>query len=112
MGELQAIEKMLKKPLPVIGGAPWSADMVAAAPKPGQNRGQRPGGGGRQGQQMTKNPGQKPGKRPGRPLVRKPQGGQAAPQGGPCAKPQGAQPRRLTRCGQFEPDWPHRSGLS
>ncbi|MBA4352453.1 MAG: DEAD/DEAH box helicase [Rhodobacter sp.] len=44
MGELQAIEKVLKKPIPVIGGAPWAADIVAAAPKPNQNRGGRPGG--------------------------------------------------------------------
>jgi ATP-dependent RNA helicase RhlE len=47
MGELQAIEKLLKKPVPVIGGAPWAADLVAAAPKPGQKprpHGQRPQG--------------------------------------------------------------------
>ncbi len=50
MGEFQAIEKMLKKPVPVIGGAPWAADLVAAAPKPGHKpqgqrpQGQRPGG--------------------------------------------------------------------
>ena len=87
MGELQAIEKMLKTLLPVIGGAPWSADIVAAAPKPGQNRGQRSGGGGRQGQQLTKNPGQKPGKRP--------QGG-SKPQGAARPRPQGGAqaPRR------------------
>lgn len=42
MGELLAVEKLLKKQIPIIGGAPWSAEMVAAAPKPGQNRGQRP----------------------------------------------------------------------
>lgn len=84
MGELMAIEKMLKKPLPVIGGAPWSADVVAAAPKPGQNRGQRPGaGGGRQGQQMHKNPNQKPGKRAGGPA------GPARPQSAPKPRPQG-----------------------
>jgi ATP-dependent RNA helicase RhlE len=34
MGELQAIEKLLKKPLPVLGGAPWAADIVAAARHP------------------------------------------------------------------------------
>jgi ATP-dependent RNA helicase RhlE len=56
MGELQAIEKLLKKPLPVIGGAPWAAEVVAAAPRPGQNRGARPQVGGRQGQKMTSNP--------------------------------------------------------
>jgi ATP-dependent RNA helicase RhlE len=42
MDELKAIEKLLKKTLPVLGGAPWAADVVAAAPRPGQNRGQRP----------------------------------------------------------------------
>jgi len=55
MGELQAIEKLLKKPIPVIGGAPWAADIVAAAPKPNQGRG-RP-----QGQSR---PGAKPGAKP------------------------------------------------
>ena len=42
MGELQAVEKLLKQPIPVIGGAAWSAAAVAAAPKPVQNRGLRP----------------------------------------------------------------------
>ena len=42
MDELRAIEKVMKKPIPIIGGAPWSAEMIAAAPKPGQNRGHRP----------------------------------------------------------------------
>jgi ATP-dependent RNA helicase RhlE len=87
MGELQAVEKLLKKPIPVLGGAPWSAEMVAAAPKPGQNRGQRPGRPG----------GQKPGSKPPapgqRPASSKP-GGQKPRQGGP--KPQGGSfaPRR------------------
>ncbi len=67
MGEFQAIEKLLKKPIPVIGGAPWSAEMVAAAPKPGQNRNRG------QGQ--------------GRPQAAKPQGG-AKPHG----RPQGERP--------------------
>ena len=53
MGELAAIEKMLKKPVPVVGGAPWAADIVAAAPKPVQGRG-RPQGGGRPGQGAPK----------------------------------------------------------
>ncbi|MFZ1468765.1 MAG: C-terminal helicase domain-containing protein, partial [Paracoccaceae bacterium] len=88
MGELQAIEKLLKKPLPVVGGAPWSADIVAAAPKPGQNRGQRPGGGGRQGQQMHKNPNQKPGKRPvGAAGAPRPLGAVAGPRPQGVAKP-------------------------
>ena len=81
MGELQAIEKLLKKPLPVIGGAPWAADVVAAAPRPGQNRGQRPqGGGGRQGQKLTANPAKPKAPRPqGKPQGARPQG---RPQGG------------------------------
>jgi ATP-dependent RNA helicase RhlE len=41
MGELLAVEKLLKGKLPVIGGAAWSAEMVAAAPKTQQNRSQR-----------------------------------------------------------------------
>ncbi len=43
MGELQAIEKLLKKTLPVLGGAPWAADIVAAAPRPGPKPSRRPG---------------------------------------------------------------------
>ena len=97
MGELQAIEKLLKKPLPVIGGAPWSADIVAAAPKPGQNRGQRPGGGGgRQGQQMHKNPGQKPGKRAGGPAGPRPQSApKPRPQGGTHSPKRQGSPSRV-----------------
>jgi ATP-dependent RNA helicase RhlE len=60
MGELQAVEKLLKKTIPVVGGAPWSVSEVAAAPKPAQNRGQRPGGQRPQGQG-------KPGQRSGKP---------------------------------------------
>ena len=55
MGELQAVEKLLKKQIPVLGGAPWAADIVAAAPKPGQNRGQRPAQG-RGGQKAGSQP--------------------------------------------------------
>ncbi|WP_128253514.1 DEAD/DEAH box helicase [Falsirhodobacter deserti] len=43
MGEFRDIEKLLKKAIPVVGGAPWAADAVAAAPKPSQGRG-RPQG--------------------------------------------------------------------
>ncbi len=68
MAELMAIEKMLKTRIPVIGGAPWSADIVAAAPKP-QGRGQRPG-------------------------QRSPQGAKPAVAGRPGAKPQGAKPAK------------------
>ena len=88
MVELQAIEKLLKKPLPVIGGAPWAADVVAAAPRPGQNRGQRPQGGGRQGQKLTANP--------VKPKAPRPQGGaQGKPQGArpQAARPQGGRPQ-------------------
>jgi ATP-dependent RNA helicase RhlE len=78
MGELQAVEKLLKKPIPVLGGAPWSAEMVAAAPKPGQNRGQRPQ---RQGGQKPGSKPPTPGQRPGgqKPRPAKPQGGSFAP---------------------------------
>ncbi len=73
MGELQAIEKLLKKTLPVLGGAPWAADIVAAAPKPGQKRG---GGAGRAGG--------------GRPQGQKPQGAKpAAAAAGPRPQPAG-----------------------
>jgi ATP-dependent RNA helicase RhlE len=70
MGELQAVEKMLKKPIPVIGGAAWSADAVAAAPKPAQ-RGQRPA--------------HAPRPQGGKPAGAKPYG--AKPQGKPHARP-------------------------
>jgi ATP-dependent RNA helicase RhlE len=83
MGELQDIEKLLKKPIPVVGGAPWAADIVAAAPKPNQNRGQRPGG-----RPQGKPGGQKPaGAKPGGMSSGRPQG--AKPQG---AKPMGQKP--------------------
>jgi ATP-dependent RNA helicase RhlE len=89
MGELLAVEKLLKKPIPVLGGAPWAADIVAAAPKPGQNRGQRPTSG-RGGQKpgskppapkAANKPGQRPLGKPGgqRPASAKPQGGSFAP---------------------------------
>ena len=94
MSELQAIEKLLKKPLPVVGGAPWAADVVAAAPKPGQNRGQRPGrpGGQKKGSQQPA-PGAKP-HRPGqKPHGARPQGGQFSPQRGQGGKPGGQQRR-------------------
>ncbi len=92
MGELQAIEKLLKKPIPVLGGAPWAADIVAAAPKPGQNRGQRPGN--RGGQKPGAQPPAKPqGQRPG---SQKPRSGNAKPQGGSFAprRAEGSSPKR------------------
>jgi ATP-dependent RNA helicase RhlE len=92
MGELQAIEKVLKKPIPVIGGAPWAADVVAAAPKPNQNRGGRPGG--RPGGQ---NSGQ------GKPQGGRPEHKSQAPKPQPR---QGAKPARPAGGGQS----PTRSG--
>ncbi len=82
MGELQDIEKLLKKPIPVIGGAAWAADAIAAAPKPGQNRGQRP----------ARPQGQKAGSKP-------PARGAAKPAGKPAAKPMGGTftPRRAAQ---------------
>ena len=87
MGELQAIEKILKKPLPVLGGAPWAADMIAAAPKPQRNR----GGGRPQGQKPQ---GANPhGPRPqGQPA--KPGGGGAQRGPNPPARGGGMAPRR------------------
>ncbi len=94
MGELQAIEKVLKKPIPVIGGAPWAADIVAAAPKPGQNRGQRPGGA---------RPGQKP--QGQKPQGQRPEHKSQAPKPQPR---QGAKPARPMGGGQS----PTRAGHS
>ena len=105
MGELQAIEKVLKKQIPVIGGAPWAADVVAAAPKPGQNRGQnrgqrpggqRPGGGSGQnrpqnkaqgGRPEHKNQAPKPQPRPGAKPARPMGGGQSPTRPGGQGKP-------------------------
>lgn len=77
MEEFMAVEKVLKKAIPVLGGAPWAMDVAKAAAKPGQNR-NRPQGGGR--------PGQKPGNRP---QSAKPEGGR--PQ---AAKPAAAAPAK------------------
>ncbi|MBJ2152486.1 DEAD/DEAH box helicase [Paracoccus sp. IB05] len=99
MGELADIEKLLKKTLPVMGGAPWAADAIAAAPKPGQNRGQNQARGQNRG-------GQKAGSKPlppkaSRPGAGKPQGGRpggakpaaARPQGGAAAPSRRPKPR-------------------
>jgi ATP-dependent RNA helicase RhlE len=87
----------LKAPLPVVGGAPWAADIVAAAPKPGQNRGQRPGNGGRQGQKLTAKPQAPRGQ--GKPSGQGRPQGQGKPGGQRPAKPQGGSfaPRRDAR---------------
>lgn len=82
MGELQAIEKLLKKPLPVLGGAPWAADVAAAAAKAGlkarpqgRPQGQRP-----QGKPGAAKPsGAKPAHSGGRPQHAAPKGGSTAP---------------------------------
>ena len=87
MGELQAVEKMLKKPIPIIGGAPWSADAVAAAPKPAQ-RGQRPAR-----PQGSKPQGAKPGRSaPPKPVgAPKPAGGARPPRRAEGGKSRGPQ---------------------
>ncbi|HMO71920.1 MAG TPA: DEAD/DEAH box helicase [Paracoccaceae bacterium] len=94
MGELQAVEKLLKKPVPLVGGAPWAADIVAAAPKPGQGRGsQRPGKGGgqkpavRPGTKSASKPAGRPQGQPARPAVARPAGGGG--QAGPRRRPRG-----------------------
>jgi ATP-dependent RNA helicase RhlE len=88
MGELLAVEKLRKKPIPGLGGAPWSAEMVAAAPKLGQNRGQRPQ---RQGGQKPGSKPPAPGQRPAgqKPRPAKPQGGTFAPR-----RAEGGAPKR------------------
>ena len=90
MGELQAVEKLLKKAIPVLGGAPWAADAVAAAPKPGQNRGQRPAS--RGGQKAGSQPVVRaaPGKPGAKPAAK---GGSFAPRRADGAKARPAQRR-------------------
>lgn len=99
MEEFMAVEKVLKKAIPVLGGAPWAMDVAKAAAKPGQNR-NRPQGGGR--------PGQKPGNRPqsakpegGRPQAAKPAAAPAKGNGGFGAphKPASAARRAPARSG-------------
>lgn len=92
MGELAAIEKLLKTALPVVGGAPWGIADIRAAPKPAPRGGQRPGG--KPAAKGGGKPAQKQGGKPqGRP---QPQGGMEAPKksgrphrGGRGGKPQG-----------------------
>ncbi|MBL4918180.1 DEAD/DEAH box helicase [Szabonella alba] len=73
MGELQAIEKLLKTALPLVGGAPWGIADIRAVPKPAPRgaRGPRPGS----------KPGAKAGGKPqgAKPQAAKPQGGMDAP---------------------------------
>lgn len=97
MSELLDIEKLLKKPLPVLGGAPWAADIIAASPKPGQNRGARqPGKGQGGGKPAPRGPSGKPSGPPsGRPQAAskgKPQGAAAPRAKGPQkSRPEGGQ---------------------
>lgn len=91
MGEFQAIEKLMKKAIPVIGGAPWGADMIAAAPKPGQRQGQRPGGrpGGGAGQSKGPKPAHSGGAAKGPRGFGAPKGPGSRPAGGAPARPGG-----------------------
>jgi ATP-dependent RNA helicase RhlE len=92
MAEFQAVEKLLKKSIPVIGGAAWAADIVAAAPRPGQKP--RPPGGGRGGPPRAQAGGGRPGPKPRG--TQPPQGQKtAAPgAGGKAAPRRGDRPRR------------------
>lgn len=104
MDDLAAIEKVLKKPIPVIGGAPW-ANVGAPPPKPAGRKGPprppRPGKPGAAAQ------GAKPAARPAPAATKsspaKPQGGQAAPQRG-AGRPAGG-----PRNGGGRPRGPNRS---
>ncbi|TKA96228.1 DEAD/DEAH box helicase [Cereibacter changlensis] len=83
MDEFKAVEKLLKQPIPVLGGAPWAMDSGAAAPRPGQNRG---------GQGRGKPMGQGKPAGQGKP---KPQGQKPArPEGGTDAPRKAFRPRR------------------
>lgn len=92
MGELQAVEKLLKKTIPVLGGAPWAADIVAAAPKPGQKGRPQQGRGGQR-------PGQPGGRPAGKPAAAGKPSGTARPAGGGKAPPRRASKPRGPRAG-------------
>jgi ATP-dependent RNA helicase RhlE len=104
MDEFKAIEKMLKAPLPVIGGAPWAGDAISAAAKSNQNRG---------GRQQPKGTQQRQGQKSGaKPMGAKPAGqpGQnrfaGKPSSKPSNRPDGGQnaPRKSVRhSGQSRP---------
>ena len=109
MADLAAIEKVLKKPIPVIGGAPW-ANVGAPPPKPAQRKGPprparpgKPGGSAPQGAKPAAPQGAKPAAKPRPAAAPKPQGGQAAPQRAPGGgkpaggKPGGGRPRGASR---------------
>ena len=104
MADLAAIEKVLKKPIPVIGGAPW-ANVGAPPPKPAQRKGPpraarpgKPGTAAPQGAKPAAPQGAKPAAKPRPASAPKPQGGQAAPQRAPGGgKPGGGRPRGASR---------------
>jgi len=81
MDELKAIEKVLGKPVPVVGGAPWAMDAVKAAPKPGPRQGQRPARGARPQGKPAGKPADAQARKP-KPAAR-PEGGTSAPRRSP-----------------------------
>lgn len=93
MEDLAAIEKVLKKPIPVIGGAPW-ANVAAPAAKPAARKGPpRPQKGAKPGgaPAAPRPGGPKPaGQKPAGPKpAARPQGGQGAPRRGSGGAPRG-----------------------
>lgn len=102
MDELKQVETLLKKTVPVIGGAPWAMDAVKEAnalkvARAQQNQQRRGGGGRPQGQKPQ---GQKP-------QGAKPQGGKPAGKPG-GARPQGQKPARKAAGGSAPPRRPAR----
>lgn len=85
MEELRAVEKLLKQPVPVIGGAPWAAEIAAAAPRPGQKprQGGRPKAAAPKGQPKPQQAKAHP--RPGRPAA-VPGGGSAPRRSAPARR--------------------------
>jgi len=96
MDEFQAIEKMLKTRIPVLGGAAWSMAAQAAAPKPVQGRGGRPQGGA-QGKPAGRSAGPKPSPKPG---AKPAHSGRPATGGGYGAPSKPGQNRRPSGQGQ------------
>ena len=72
MGELKAIQKVMKLEIPVASGRPWEVTDAPAKPK-GRGGGSRRGGSGRGGQGQPQ--GQSQGQSQGQPQGGKPQGG-------------------------------------
>jgi ATP-dependent RNA helicase RhlE len=96
MSELQAVEKLLKKPIPIIGGAPWSASAVAADPKPAQRGGQRPSHAPR-AQQGKPSQGKPMGAKPAAKAQPRPAAKPAAAAARPAAAPRRAEGGKLSR---------------